>query len=71
METIIFVNKPLLKSKDSVYWPNRYTQIVNMMNSFTLVKETPTSNKREPLLQHPILVVPWKNDGIDLVQLYK
>lgn len=64
------ISKTLLRAKESIYWPNMYSQIVNMVNACETCLTFSNDNRKEPLMPHSIPLNPWEKVGIDLFQLY-
>lgn len=64
------ISKTLLRAKDSIYWPNMYSQIVNMVNSCETCLTFSNANRKEPLIPHIVPRNPWEKVAIDLFQLY-
>lgn len=64
------ISKTLLRAKESIYWPNKYSQIVNMVNACETCLTFSNDDRKEPLMSHSIPQNPWEKVGIDLFQLY-
>lgn len=53
-------------AKNSVYWPNIYTDIETYISSCHICLTHRRNNTKEPICHHDIKLIPWHKVGVDL-----
>ena len=63
--------KCLLRAKESVYWPDMTSQIVQLVKDCTVCLQHARSNVKEPMMSHEIPSQPWEVLHSDYFELKK
>ena len=63
------IEKTKTRAHSSLYWPNIDNELADAIKSCSVCQEYQLKQKKEPLIPHNVLVVPWSKVGTDLFHL--
>ena len=63
------IEKSKARARTCVYWPDMYSDIENVVKQCAVCNKYANTNRKEPLLPHPVPTHPWEKVGVDYITL--
>ena len=63
------IKKTRLLMRESVYWPNIYTDIETMVKCCAVCQESQTEHRQQHILAHDVPSTPWTKVASDMFQI--